>query len=165
MLRQTAQLLAVWRHRLFEASLLIKGLFAAAEAATGVGLWLTPNALFGHLAHWLTKTELAQEPTDAMALWFGHLVQSLSIQTQHFYALYLLAHGLLKLVMVILLQRKITWAYQAAIVVLMGFVAYQLYDWTQSHSPFLLALSAFDTFMAVLVWRESKALPVARAPV
>ena len=154
MLRQTAQMLAVWRHRLFEASLLIKGLLAASEAVAGLGLWLTPNALFGRLAHWLTRTEVSQEPTDAMALWFGHLLETLSIQTQHFYALYLLSHGLLKLFMVLLLQRRTSWAYPAAILVLLGFVTYQLYDWSLTHSPFLLVITGFDLFMAVLVWRE-----------
>ncbi|MCO5128474.1 MAG: hypothetical protein M9957_14800 [Rhodobacteraceae bacterium] len=49
----------------------------------------------------------------------------------------------------------------AAMVVLGGFVAYQLHQWTISGSSVLLALSAFDLVMIALVWREWRGM---RAP-
>ena len=158
MLKQNAYRLARWLHGLFEASLLIKGLLAASEAASGLGLLLTPNSMIQNFVDWMTRNELTQEPTDAMAQWVSHLVQSLSIQTQHFYALYLMGHGFLKLIMVILLQKRVIWAYPASMVVLAGFVVYQLDQWTHGHSPVLLMLSGFDTFMILLVWREWRVL-------
>ena len=39
-----ASRLGIWLHWLFEASLILKGLFAAAESLGGLGLLLTPNA-------------------------------------------------------------------------------------------------------------------------
>lgn len=158
-----ASVLGRIRHWLFEASLMIKGVNAGAEALAGLGLWLTPNKAFLHLASWLTEKELTQGQDDAMAMWVGHLLQHLSIQTQHFYALYLLAHGSIKLAMVALLQKRVPWAYPSAIVLLLGFASYEAWDGWRSASPTLFALSAFDLFMAVIVWREWLAIWAAKS--
>ncbi|MEI2686532.1 MAG: DUF2127 domain-containing protein [Cypionkella sp.] len=163
MLKRNALRLARWLHGLFEASLLIKGLLAASEAVSGLGLLLTPNSMIQNFVDWMTRNELTQEPSDAMAQWFSHLAQSLSIQTQHFYALYLMGHGFLKLIMVLLLQKRVIWAYPASMLVLAGFVMYQLDQWTDGHSPVLLMLSGFDTFMILLVWREWRVLRLSNA--
>jgi uncharacterized membrane protein len=60
--------------------------------------------------------------------------------------------------MVILLARRVIWAYPAAVALLLGFITYQLHHWTQEPSPTLLILSAFDAIMIGLVIREYKAL-------
>jgi uncharacterized membrane protein len=154
MVRRHAARLGRWLHGLFEASLVIKGLLASAEAIAGLGLLLTPNLTILTLVNWLTHYEIAQDPQDQMAQWFRHAAEAFPIQTQHFYAVYLIGHGALKLAMVAMLARRVLWAYPAAMAVLAGFVLYQLYHWTGSHSPFLLMLSGFDLFMIGLVWRE-----------
>ncbi|MFN0113283.1 MAG: DUF2127 domain-containing protein [Paracoccaceae bacterium] len=141
-------------HWVFEASLVIKGLLASGEAVGGLGLLLTPNMAILHLVAWLTKHEIAQDPTDPMANWFRQAAEAFPIQTQHFYAFYLTGHGFLKLLMVFMLARRILWAYPIAMVVLAGFVAYQLHHWTTSPSPVLLLLSGLDSLMIVLVYRE-----------
>ena len=76
------------------------------------------------------------------------------IQVQHFYALYLLGHGVLKFFMVIMLARRIVWAYPAAMVVLAGFVIYQMTEFFAAGTLGFLALSVLDTLMIVLVYRE-----------
>ena len=143
-----------WLHWLFEASLLFKGLLAFGETMSGLGLVLTPNQAILALVDWLTRHELAQDPTDAMALWFGHLASTFPLATQHFYAIYLLAHGALKFTMVLMLQRRILWAYPAAMVVLAGFVGYQSFEFLAHGSVILLGLAALDSLMIGLVWRE-----------
>lgn len=148
------QNIARWLHRLFEASLLFKGLLAAAESIAGLGLWFTPNAAIGRLVDWLTRHEIAQDPSDAMATAARRVAEHLPIETQHFYAIYLLSHGVLKLGMVILLALRVRWAYPAAMAVLAGFVSYQMWHWSHSHSLPLLMLSGLDLLMIWLVWRE-----------
>ncbi|MCV2864683.1 DUF2127 domain-containing protein [Albidovulum sediminicola] len=158
MIRQHADRVARWLHRLFEASLVVKGLLATAEAASGLGLLLTPNTVIQGFVAWMTRNELAEDPGDAMAQWVERLAHSFSIGLQHFYALYLLSHGLLKLLMVLLLAARVSWAYPASMAVLAGFILYQLQQWTASGSLPLLALSAFDAVMIALIWREWRAL-------
>lgn len=77
-----------------------------------------------------------------------------SIQMQHFFALCLLFHGGLKLAMVLGLARRIKWAYPASMLVLAGFVAWQIHHFSVNGSPMLIALSMLDTVMIALVWRE-----------
>jgi len=146
--------LGKWLHWLFEASLLIKGTFAAGETLSGLGLLLTPHGLVLAFWAWATNHHLTQDPNDAMALWFRHLATSFPGDLQHFYALYLLGHGALKFAMVIMLARRILWAYPAAMVVLAGFVLYQGLEFVTQGSLVLLALAALDALMIVLVYRE-----------
>jgi uncharacterized membrane protein len=141
-------------HWVFEASLVVKGLLASGEAIGGLGLLLTPNMAILKLVAWLTRHEIAQDPTDPMATWFRHAAEAFPIQTQHFYAWYLMGHGFLKLLMVLMLARRILWAYPIAMAVLAGFVTYQMLHWTHTHSVVLVLLSGLDSLMIVLVFRE-----------
>ncbi|MBC7740134.1 MAG: DUF2127 domain-containing protein [Candidatus Saccharibacteria bacterium] len=154
--------LSVWLHWLFEASLIIKGSFALGETLSGLGLLLTPNGLLLNLWAWLTHHQLTQDPNDAMAQWFHHLASTFPVHVQHFYAIYLLAHGMLKFLMVIMLARRILWAYPAAMVVLAGFVIYQSVEFFTQGSLVLLALACLDGFMIVLVYREWNVLKLSR---
>ena len=149
-----ASRLGTWLHWLFEASLILKGLFAAAESLGGLGLLLTPNAAIITFVSWLTRHDLTQEPTADMALWVQHLTEIFPLQVQHFYAFYLLAHGAVKFTMVIMLARRILWAYPGAMVLLMGFVIYQVTEFITHGSYTFLVLSFFDLVMIVLVYRE-----------
>jgi uncharacterized membrane protein len=154
--------LSKWLHWLFEASLVIKGLLAFGETMGGFGLLLTPNLTILNFVGWLVGHRLTQTPDEDMAQWFHHLAETFPIQLQHFYALYLLGHGALKFAMVIMLARRILWAYPAAMVVLAGFVIYQTTEFLTHGSLILLALSFFDGFMIVLVYREWNMLKLAR---
>jgi uncharacterized membrane protein len=154
-------------HWLFEASLAIKGLLTGAEALAGIGLLLVPNAMVARLVYWLTHYEIAEDPTDTLAAWTLRAMEQFPIGTQHFYAMYLMFHGGLKLGIVYLLWRRVMWAYPAGMVVLAGFVIYQLYEFVHSGSPFLLMLAVFDMTMIVLIWLEYRALkrlPARAAP-
>jgi uncharacterized membrane protein len=155
MLRQSRDRLLHW---LFGASLGIKGILCSAEALSGFGLLLTPNALIARFVFWVTHFEIAEDPTDTMASWTLRAMQQFPVGTQHFYAIYLLAHGGLKLTMVMLLWRRVIWAYPVSMVILAGFVAYQGYEFFHAGSPFLLLLALFDLVMIGLVWQEWRAL-------
>jgi uncharacterized membrane protein len=152
-----------WLHDLFEASLVIKAILAAAEAAAGFSLFALPNGHISALAGWLSRYEIAHDRYEwpVRALEAG--LAGFSMQTQHFYAWYLAAHGLLKLAMVFLLARKVSWAYPASMVVLAGFIAYQVHQWVLTGSMPLLVLTAFDALVVVLVWREYRHMRATRA--
>ena len=153
----------IW-HWLFEASLAIKGLLTGTEVAAGLGMFAVPNAMVARLVYWLTHFEIAEDPTDTMASWTLRAMEQFPIGTQHFYAMYLMLHGGLKLGIVMLLWRRVMWAYPAGMVVLAGFVAYQVYEFVHSGSPFLLLLALFDLFMIGLIWKEFRALKAIMLP-
>jgi uncharacterized membrane protein len=145
-------------HWIFEASLVIKGLLAFGEVLGGLGLLLTPNLTILHFVGWLTRHQLTQNPGEDMAVWAKHLADSFPIELQHFYAIYMLLHGSLKLMMVLMLAWRIVWAYPLAMAVLAGFVLYQLTEFHLHGGIVLLLLSGFDSIMIVLVWREFQIL-------
>ena len=155
--------LSKWLHWLFEASLVVKGTFAAGETLSGLGLLLTPHGLVLTAWAFLTNHHLTQDPNDAMAVWFRNLATSFPGDLQHFYALYLLGHGALKFVMVIMLARRILWGYPAAMLVLAGFVVYQFTEFVTQGAIVLLILALLDTFMIALVYREWNMLKLQRA--
>ncbi len=102
----------------------------------------------------LTQEELVEDPRDVVANALLRWAGGLSVQTEHFYALYLLSHGLVKLALVAGLLRNKLWAYPASIVVMLGFIAYQLYRYSYTHSPGLIALTVLDVVVIALVWHE-----------
>jgi uncharacterized membrane protein len=145
-------------HEAFEASVLAKGLFAAAEALLGVGLYFVANDSIRHAVRWLTTHELTEDPTDAVAHFLLERAQGFSIGTQDFYATYLIAHGVLKLLVVFLLVRGIVWAYPFAVIMLSGFVVYQVHRFMTEPALGLVFLTVFDLVVIALTLIEYRRL-------
>ncbi len=99
-------------------------------------------------------TELAQDPSDFVARHLLHSASQLSPSTTLYGAVYLLAHGVAKVVLVALVLRNKLWAYPWMIALILAFIAYQLYQLTMKLSFGLLALTLFDALVVWLTWRE-----------
>jgi uncharacterized membrane protein len=145
-------------HQLFEVSVLLKGAHALIECVGGVVLAFVSTDQIVALVQHLTQDELVEEPHDFIASHLLAWAQGFSVQTQHFYAFYLLSHGLVKIALVAGLLARRLWAYPASLVVLTGFIGYQLYRYTLTHSVGLVVLTAFDLLVMWLVWHEYKLL-------
>ena len=141
-------------HQVFEVSVLLKGAHAAVEAVGGLALALTNNQWIRDLVTKASESELIEDQRDFIAHHLMTWAQGFSVETQHFYAWYLLSHGVVKLALVTgLLMRKL-WAYPTTIVVLGLFIVYQLYRYTQTHGLGLLLLTALDVVVVGLTWHE-----------
>jgi len=75
-------------------------------------------------------------------------------QVRRFGVLYLIGHGVIKLVLVGALVRRIRPAYPVAIVFLGSFIVYELYRSVLGHSIALLLFAALDTGITTMVVRE-----------
>jgi len=106
----------------------------------------------------LTQEELLEDPRDLVANFLLHSAQNLSVSTQRFMALYLLAHGSVKLWLIVGLLREKLWYYPTAIVVFSLFIFYQLYRFTFTHSMWLVLITAIDVVVITLTWHEYKYL-------
>ncbi len=142
----------------FKIGLVLKGLDGILEVAGGILLlFLSPHAI-QHLVRVLTAHELAQDPHDLIARYLLHTTAHLNTGITIFGAIYLLSHGIAKIVLVALVLRDKLWAYPWLIVLLLAFIAYQLYRITAVHfSIGLTLLTIFDAFLAWLTWREYRA--------
>ncbi len=137
----------------FDIALVLKGLDGLLELVGGILLLVISPDSINHLAQRLTQHELSQDPNDFFAHHLLRLTSNLH-HTQTFGALYLLTHGLVKLVIVYGLLRRQRWAYPVAFVFLGGFVVYQVYRLTYAPSAGLAVLTVFDLFIIWLTWRE-----------
>jgi uncharacterized membrane protein len=142
----------------FKIGLVLKGLDGILEVIGGILLlFLSPHAI-EHIARTLTAHELIQDPHDLIARYLLHTTSHLTTSTTLFGAIYLLSHGVAKIVLVALVLRDKLWAYPWLIVLLLAFIAYQLYRIAAVHfSIGLTALTIFDAVLVWLTWREYQA--------
>jgi uncharacterized membrane protein len=98
--------------------------------------------------------ELSEDPNDFVARHLLGYTQGLSGSTVTFAALYLAAHGIVKIVLVAALLRNQMWAYPWMIGFLGLFILYQAYRLALAPTAALFALTVFDVFIVWLTWRE-----------
>lgn len=148
---------ARWLHRGFAAGMVFKGIFAGVEVLAGTLLLLfgRHTAAFAEAA----SSRATHVASDPVAAWIAHLAAGFSSQDEHFYALFFLAHGLVKGIAVIALLRGVPRACPFAVSVLSAFVLYQLHRYVQSGSVGLLAISALDLLIIALIVREHRSAP------
>jgi uncharacterized membrane protein len=146
------------RELLFRWSVSLKGLHALLEIAGGVALLLVTPDFILRTVTFLTQDELAEDPNDLVASFLLHAAQQLSVGAELFAALYLLAHGIVKGLLVIALLRHRLWAYPLSIAVFGLFILYQLYRFSVTHALGLVVLSLFDLIVIGLIWIEYQAL-------
>ena len=151
------------RKLLFRVSVSLKGLDGGLEIVTGLALLVVrPDFILRAIAL-LTQDELREDRRDLVANYALAWASQLSVGTQHFAAYYLLSHGVIKLALVGSLLKNKLWAFPAAIVVFAAYILYQLYRFTFTHSPGLIALSVFDAVVIWLIALEYRAVRQAAA--
>ena len=138
----------------FKISVTLKGIDGALEIVGGAILLFVRPTTLNHLARSLTQHELAQDPRDFIARHILHSAGQLNHGSTLFAALYLLSHGIAKVVLVVALLRDKRWAYPALIALLGAFIAYQLYRLSYRVTVGLTLLTIFDAFIVWLTWRE-----------
>jgi uncharacterized membrane protein len=141
-------------HQVFQVSVLLKGAHALLECAGGIALALISTDAISAFANRLTQEELIEDPKDFIATHLLGFAQNFSVETKHFYAFYLLSHGLVKLALVAGLLKGKLWSYPASLAVLGLFIAYQLYRFSYTHGIGLIALTVFDVAVMALIWHE-----------
>lgn len=145
-------------HQVFAISVSLKGLHALLEIAGGLALYLTSTETIIGWINRLSQGELTEDPHDWIASHVVRFGQSFSVEEHHFYAFYLLSHGIIKGILVIGLLKERLWAYPASFLVFGAFIAYQLYRYSFTHDFGLILLSIFDLFIIALAWHEYQLL-------
>ena len=138
-------------YRLFEIGIVLKGVNAAVELVLGF-LFLFVNV--GALVQALIQNELIEDPDSFLATHLQGAAARITPGAELYSALYLLSHGVIKMILVVGLMRKQAWAYPASLAVLALFVVYQTIQFLGNHSIALLALDIFDLGFMWLIWHE-----------
>jgi uncharacterized membrane protein len=138
----------------FRISVTVKGLDGALEAIGGAILLFVQPQTINHVVHVLTQHELSHDPNDFVARHLLRSAQRLHRSTAVYASIYLLSHGIAKVVLVIAVLRRHRWAYLGLIALLLAFIAYQLYRLALRFTVGLTLLTVFDAFVVLLTWRE-----------
>lgn len=146
------------RELLFRTSVILKGLDALFEIVGGIALWVVSPSLIVRLTAILTQDEIAEDRHDLVANYFRHAAGRLSLSGQHFMAIYLLTHGIIKIFAVVALLKNKLWGYPLSIFVFGGFIVYQIYRFTLTGGIGLIALTLFDLVVICLIWLEYRAV-------
>ena len=142
--------------RTFRITLTLKGLDGALELIGGVLLLLVSPQQIGDVARLATQHELAQDPGDPLAGAILHAASTASLSAPVCGAIYLLLHGLVKVVLVWAVLRDKLWAYPWMIAFLLVFILYQLYRIFAAFSWGMVLLTVFDIFIVWITAREQR---------
>lgn len=141
-------------HQVFLLTLAVKAVDAVLEMAGGLALLLINAEALQHRALVLISKYLVLHPQDRIFHWLADTAANFSLDAKTFAGIYLASHGVVKLALVVGLWRNQAWAYPVSLIVFAGFIAYQTYRFTFTHSAFLIVLTVFDLIVMALVWHE-----------
>jgi uncharacterized membrane protein len=148
-------------HRFFELGILIKGVDGGFELVGGLLLtFLSPSAI-NRVVFFFVEGELKEDPTDLVANLLLHTTRS-AIEVRVPASVFLIVHGVVKLVLVAGLATNRLWSYPAAILVFAGFTIYQLYQLSQQYSLFLEIVTILDVIVVLLVIAEYRHMRIVR---
>ncbi|HUX34318.1 MAG TPA: DUF2127 domain-containing protein [Gemmatimonadaceae bacterium] len=140
-------------HRLFRLGMIAKAVDGVVQSAAGLALLLLSPRAINAIVLFFVRGELREDPRDLLANLLLHAGAGV-VRIQLFAGLLLVAHGLLKLVLVASVERNQRWAYPTAIVVFGGFVVYQAYQIAVRPSAFLWVVTIVDVVVIALIAHE-----------
>jgi len=144
-------------HRLFVVAVVLKGLNGLTELVAGASILAMGHAGLSGIVTLLTARELSEDPTDLVANLLRRWFAQLSADAEVFAAVYLLTHGIVKIVLATCLLREKSWAFPAAAAFFALFIAYMSYRLTLGWSWSIAALCLFDLVTLSLVLHEWRA--------
>ena len=141
-------------HLAFEIGVILKGINGLLELFGGFVLLVMPSGTLQALVTRLTANEISEDPHDFIATHLRDAAHHLSAGDQLFAAIYLLAHGVIKGLLVYGLVRDELWAFPTGIAVFGAFAVYQIYRYAHAPSGWLLALTVLDVAVILLTLAE-----------
>jgi uncharacterized membrane protein len=144
----------------YKIGVTIKGFDGAVELLAGIALLISPTIVHDMLTAVVGKAnEHAGVTAHFVSEYVARLDADLARSGLTFLIVFLIGHGVIKLILVYCLLRRILWAYPYALGALVLFLVYQLYVVAQDPgSVGLWLLTLLDVAIIWLVWGEWKDL-------
>jgi len=145
-------------HWLFRIGIVFKGLDGLAELVGGfLFIFFSRDAMSDFVDRY-TRPLLQWDPDNVIAHSLRHSFDQMSTGGKIFVAIYLLGHGAIKLLLVVGLLREKRWVFPVAIVLLLGFIGFQIYRLCGHFSIGLVVFTVLDAVIVALVWNEYRSL-------
>ena len=145
-------------HGLFDIVVVLKGLNGIVECVVGTALLFIKPGVVMQWVQWLTQSELLQDPHDLLATSLERWANNFGHDAQIFAGFYLLAHGVVKFALAVLLFKERPWVFPLALFLFTALVAFALHHIVQHWSWALAAFIAFDLFTIAVIAKEWSAV-------
>lgn len=140
--------------RTFQVSITLKGLDGLLEIASAF-LFLSDNPVrVNSMINALTFHLLSPSQLSYLSFHLLHASQAIAGRAPYFIFLFLLSHGVAKVGLVTALWFNRMWAYPMMILLLVAFIAYQVYVMIYNPTIFMALLTLFDVFVIWLTKEE-----------
>jgi uncharacterized membrane protein len=149
-------------HLAYLVTIAVKGIDGAIETILGAVIWISgPDRFYGFLLRF-TAPELVVDPAPSgLTEFLRGAASQLMDSSASFIVFYLLAHGILKVVLaLVLLTGGGRWVYPVATIILTGFIGFMSFHLAEHWSNWVLAFAIFDFVTLLLVlneWRNERA--------
>lgn len=144
-----------WFETVYKIGVGLKGFDGLVELLTGITLWISPSLVHTILS--AIASEFGERQGGVfqfIAVNIARVDSDLAHSGIVFLVLFLITHGLVKLVLVYCLLREIIKAYPAALTILVLFLVYQLYILVVQPSIGMVLFTILDAVIIWLVWGE-----------
>jgi uncharacterized membrane protein len=142
--------------RVFEVSILLKAINGILEIAGGILMFFISPAKIIDFVSDFTQYDISANHHDFIARHILLSAHNLTSGSLIFGAIYLLFHGIAKIILIIEILREHLWAYIGLIVLTAAFIIYQVYRISYTHSIALTLLTFFDVFIIYITSKEYK---------
>jgi uncharacterized membrane protein len=141
--------------RMFAIAVTIKGIDGGLQFLGALMLLVIPPTLITGVANTIITRDLLGDPSGSLATHLASAADSFANGSTRWFAIgYLFAHGVIKLVLVWALVKRVMGAFPIAVLVLAAFVVYEVWRAVHTHSVALPIFAALDVVIIVLVIRE-----------
>jgi uncharacterized membrane protein len=147
-------------HLAYLVALAVKGFDGAVETLGGLVIYATgPDRIYRWVVR-VTAPELYDGSHAAAMNAIRDGAERLATTNAHFVEFYLVAHGLLKLGLVMVLRTgRGRWIYPVGALMLLGFILYMSWRLHERWSGWLLGFALFDALTLALVLNEWRQYP------
>lgn len=148
-----------WFERIYKIGVALKGFDGLVEFIAGLALLISPRLV--HIALSSLAAEVGEHHAHTfkfIAEYIGHLDDNLARSGLTFLIVFLISHGVLKLVLVYCLLREYVRVYPYALAILVGFLVYQLYVFIKLPTIGMGIFTLLDIIIIYLVWGEWREL-------
>ncbi len=137
----------------FFGGLGLKALNSLVEIIGGFLMTFISHNWLNHCILMIALPELSEDPDDPLMNYLIDFGQTFSSSSQHLVGVYMLLHGITKLVIIILLLERKLWAFPVGVAVFGLFIIFELFSYIHGHSLIMLLIVIFDiVILAMIIW-------------
>lgn len=150
--------------RLFNIGMWWRIIYGVMRIVIGVMLLQHIGTPFLDLFYSLVGKDLIEDPDDILLKTVAPILEHTSFTVTYFLATYIIFFGVIDVVLSICLLKHKMWAFPTSMYLIAGFVAYEIYRFTHTHSLVLAYIIIVDIVVIWLIKKEYDNLRAAQIP-